>query len=89
MPLVMVTGDEVERGKPDPEPYLTAARRTATDPANCVVVEDSPAGIASGKAAGMRVAAVMTTHRGFALAEADVVLFQLSDLPRLLRRWDL
>ena len=64
----MVTGDEVERGKPDPEPYLLGARRTDTDPSNCVVVEDSPAGIAAGKAAGMRVAAIMTTHHAFGVA---------------------
>lgn len=88
IPPVMVTGDEVERGKPDPEPYLLGAQRTGADPADCVVVEDSPAGIAAGKAAGMRVAAVTTTHRAFALAEADVVLSRLSDLPGLLRRWD-
>jgi sugar-phosphatase len=89
IPAVLVTGDEVERGKPDPEPYITAARRTGADPADCVVVEDSPVGIAAGKAAGMRVAAIATTHRAFALAEADVVLAQLADLPALIRRWRL
>jgi sugar-phosphatase len=89
IPAVMVTGDDVERGKPHPEPYLTAARLTGADPANCVVVEDSPAGVAAGKAAGMRVAAVPTTHRSFALAEADVVMSELSDLPALIRRWRL
>lgn len=53
-----VAGDEVERGKPDPQPYLLAAGRLGVDPADCVVLEDSPAGVASGTAAGCAVIAV-------------------------------
>lgn len=53
-----VAGDEVGRGKPDPEPYLTAAARLGADPRRCVVVEDSAAGVASGEAAGCAVVAV-------------------------------
>jgi HAD superfamily hydrolase (TIGR01509 family) len=53
-----VAGDEVGRGKPDPEPYLTAAERLGVDPASCVVLEDSPSGVASGRAAGCAVLAV-------------------------------
>jgi HAD superfamily hydrolase (TIGR01509 family) len=55
---VVLAGDEVVHGKPDPEPYLTAAARLGVDPAGCVVLEDSPAGIASGEAAGCAVVAV-------------------------------
>jgi HAD superfamily hydrolase (TIGR01509 family) len=55
---VLVTGEDVERPKPDPEPYLLAARRLGVDPAGCVVLEDSPAGVSSGVAAGCRVVAV-------------------------------
>lgn len=55
---VVVTGDEVSHGKPHPEPYLTAAAALGVDPARCVVVEDSPAGIGSGLAAGCAVVAV-------------------------------
>lgn len=54
----VVTGDEVGRGKPHPEAYLTAAVLLGVDPHRCVVVEDSPAGIASGLAAGAVVVAV-------------------------------
>jgi HAD superfamily hydrolase (TIGR01509 family) len=54
----VVSGDEVTRNKPDPEPYLTAASRLRVDIRSCVVVEDSPAGIASARAAGARVLAV-------------------------------
>ena len=53
-----VAGDEVVRAKPDPEPYLTAAARLEVDPRRCVVLEDSPAGGASGEAAGCAVVAV-------------------------------
>lgn len=53
-----LAGDEVVRAKPDPEPYLTAAARLGVDPARCVVLEDSPSGVASGEAAGCRVVAV-------------------------------
>ncbi len=54
----VVAGDEVDRPKPDPQPYLLAAERLGVDVADCVVVEDSPAGITSGVASGARVLAV-------------------------------
>lgn len=49
---ISVAGDEVRRPKPDPEPYLTAARRLEVEPSACVVFEDAPAGVASAEAAG-------------------------------------
>jgi HAD superfamily hydrolase (TIGR01509 family) len=55
---VTVAGDEVRQGKPHPEPYDTACRRLGVDPRRCVVLEDSPAGVASGQAAGCAVVAV-------------------------------
>ena len=55
---VTVAGDEVVDGKPHPEPYLTAAAALGVDPARCVVLEDSPSGVASGEAAGCAVVAV-------------------------------
>lgn len=53
-----VGGDEVERTKPDPEPYLVAAERLGAEPSRCVVIEDSPLGVAAGEAAGCAVLAV-------------------------------
>ncbi len=50
--VVSIAGDEVEHGKPDPEPYLTATRALRVVPARCVVLEDAPAGVASAIAAG-------------------------------------
>lgn len=62
-----VSGDDVERTKPNPEPYLLAAELLGVDPADCVVIEDSPIGTASGVAAGCRVLAV--PHADVPLAE--------------------
>ena len=61
-PDVLVTSDQVARGKPAPDPYLLAAERLGVDPAECLVLEDAPSGIAAGRAAGMNVWAVTTTH---------------------------
>ncbi|MDH2430693.1 HAD family phosphatase [Sphaerisporangium sp. TRM90804] len=54
----VVTGDDVGHFKPDPEPYLLAARLLAADPARCAAIEDSPNGVASATAAGCAVVAV-------------------------------
>jgi HAD superfamily hydrolase (TIGR01509 family) len=53
-----VSGDDVTRPKPDPQPYLRAAELLGVDPADCVVIEDSPVGTAAGAGAGCRVLAV-------------------------------
>lgn len=55
---VVVTGDDVTRHKPDPEPYLRAARLLGLPPGRCVALEDSPNGVAAATAAGCRVVAV-------------------------------
>lgn len=55
---VVVAGDHVTHSKPHPEPYLTAARLLGLDPGVCVVVEDSPSGVAAALAAGARVVAL-------------------------------
>jgi sugar-phosphatase len=57
----MITSSDITHGKPHPEPYILGARTLGFDPADCVVVEDVPAGIRSGKAAGARVIALRTT----------------------------
>lgn len=57
---VTVTGDDVTRTKPDPEPYLLAAKLLDADPEQCVALEDSPSGVASATAAGCHVVAVPT-----------------------------
>lgn len=61
MPDVLVTADDVPRGKPSPDPYLAAAAGLALDAASCVVFEDTLAGAAAGHAAGATVVGVRTT----------------------------
>ncbi len=75
-----VAGDEVARGKPDPEIYLRAAQRLGAAPSACLAVEDAPAGIAAARAAGMTVVAVRTPMTaGLPLAEAARVIDSLAD----------
>ncbi len=71
VPERLVSADEVERGKPDPEPYRRGAELLGLHPAQCVVVEDAPAGVGAGKAAGCRVLAVLGTHDAEELADAE------------------
>jgi sugar-phosphatase len=82
LPKTLVAADDVTRGKPDPEPYLLAARALGVDPARCVVFEDAPAGLTAGRAAGMTTVALTTTHRADEL-RADLVVENLSALSAL------
>jgi HAD superfamily hydrolase (TIGR01509 family) len=80
---VTVSSEEVERGKPAPDVYLEACRRLGVEPTRAAAVEDSHAGIASAKAAGMRVVAIPNPSfppGDEALADADVVLRSLDEL---------
>ena len=82
IPKAMVTCSDVEDGKPHPEPYLKGAAALGLDAADCVVVEDVPAGIRSGKAAGARVIALRTTAAEEELrgAGADWVVGSCTDI---------
>jgi beta-phosphoglucomutase-like phosphatase (HAD superfamily) len=62
MPKCLVTSDDVQRFKPDPDPYLKGAELLKLAPADCLVVEDAPAGIRAGKASGASVLALRTTE---------------------------
>ena len=73
VPEKMITADDITRGKPDPEPYLKGARLLGFKPQACVVFEDTPPGIRSGKDAGATVVAFSTTYPLEALSEADFV----------------
>jgi mannitol-1-/sugar-/sorbitol-6-phosphatase len=84
-PAVMITSDLTARGKPHPDPYLAAAAALGANPADCLVIEDAPAGIAAARAAGMTVWAVTTTHARRELGGADRVLAGPGDVCVLLR----
>jgi sugar-phosphatase len=80
VPRVVVSADDVENGKPDPECYLKAAELLGVSPESCLVVEDAPPGIRAARSAGMAVVAVATTHPASELSEADAVTQALNDL---------
>jgi HAD superfamily hydrolase (TIGR01509 family) len=85
---VIVTGDEIERGKPAPDIYLHAADKLGVPANECLVIEDALSGIAAAKAAEMRVAAIPDTRfvdsRDYE-KEADYVLGSLSEISPLVR----
>jgi HAD superfamily hydrolase (TIGR01509 family) len=86
---VIVTGDEVARGKPHPDIYLIAANKLDVPANACLVIEDALSGVAGAKAANMRVAAIPDTRfvdaREYA-KEADYVLRDLAEIPALIDR---
>src|SRR5207245_4188654 len=69
-PMQLVTSTDVQHGKPDPEPYLKGAQLIGVPASDCIVIEDAPAGIRAGKAAGARVLALRTTATDAELQQA-------------------
>ena len=82
VPKHLITSNDVRHGKPDPEPYLKAAKILGFAPADCIVMEDAPAGIRAGKAAGARVFALRTTAPDAELTQsgADWIANDLASL---------
>lgn len=80
VPKVFITAEQVVRGKPNPDAYLLGAQRLGLKPEDCVVVEDAPAGVLSGLAAGCRVIAVKAPADTPKLAQVDLVLDSLAQL---------
>jgi mannitol-1-/sugar-/sorbitol-6-phosphatase len=80
VPKVLVTADDVEHGKPHPEPYLKGAQRLGFAPADCLVIEDAPAGIRSARAAGMKVIGLASTYPASKLGESDAVVAGLAQI---------
>ena len=81
---VIVSGDEVERGKPDPSIFLLAAERLGIAAADCVVIEDALVGIEAARRAGMPVLAVGTTNPIEALGSADAAVADMTQVTRQL-----
>ena len=86
---VIVTGEEVERGKPQPDIYLHASKKLGIDADACLIIEDSLSGVAAAKAAKMRVAAIPDIRFVDPYQyqkEADYVLSNISEIPPLIRK---
>jgi sugar-phosphatase len=82
LPKTMITSNDIKHGKPHPEPYLKGAAQLGFLPEECIVVEDAPAGVLAGKAAGARVIAFRTTVKESLLrdAGADWIVNNCSDI---------
>jgi sugar-phosphatase len=86
-PHVCITAEQVTRGKPDPEGYLRAAAALGVvDPRTCVVLEDAPAGVEAGLAAGMHVIAALTSHAPDELGAAHAFVRDLLGVPEIAAR---
>jgi sugar-phosphatase len=79
-PNVLVSADDVSKGKPDPEPYLMGARLLGMKPAECLVVEDAPAGIRAAHGGGMKAIAITSTYPASELREGDAVVQKLPQI---------
>jgi sugar-phosphatase len=77
-PKVLIAADDVSKGKPDPEPYLMGAKLLGMNPAECLVIEDAPAGIRAAHAGGMKAIGIPSTYPASELQEADAVVQKLA-----------
>jgi sugar-phosphatase len=80
VPKVLITADDVTHGKPDPEPYLKGAQGMGLSPAECLVIEDAPAGIQAARAGGMNVIGITSTYAADALTHANAVIGKLGQI---------
>jgi len=80
VPKVLITSDDVIHGKPHPEPYLKGAEGLRYRAAECLVIEDAPAGIQSARASGMKVLGITSTYAADALRQADAVIGKLGQI---------
>jgi mannitol-1-/sugar-/sorbitol-6-phosphatase len=87
IPKVIVDGHCVAVGKPAPDCYQLGAQLLGAAPAECLVFEDSPAGICAGRKAGCFVVGITTTHPRASLVDAHVIIDTLSEGSRLVREW--
>lgn len=77
---VVVTADDVFKGKPDPEPYLLTAKKLGIQPQECLVIEDSENGVKSAKSAGMLCIAIANTEKRNKLLLADRIIVEYTEI---------
>ncbi|KAF9534725.1 HAD-like domain-containing protein [Crepidotus variabilis] len=80
IPDVFITSEDVDNGKPHPDPFLRGAEKCGADPSKCLVLEDSPNGIRSGREAGCKTIGLLTTHSKDQVeaAKPDIIVKDLS-----------
>ena len=88
VPRHMITANDVIHGKPSPEPFLKGAALLGCAPEDCLVFEDSPAGIASARSAGMKAIALQTTYPADQLQAAECHHWQSGGCESYLARWE-
>lgn len=81
---VVLTKEDVTFSKPNPEIYLKCARLLNVNPANCIVIEDSHAGIQAAKNAGMKCIAITTTTKKNSLVKADIIVNEFKEISDIL-----
>lgn len=79
-PKVLIAADDVSKGKPDPEPYLMGAKLLGMNPAECLVIEDAPAGVRAAHAGGMKAIGITSTYPASELQEADAVVQKMAQI---------
>jgi len=84
VPRHMITANDVIHGKPSPEPFIKGAASLGFNPADCLVFEDSPAGISSARSAGMKAIALQTTYPAEQLQDAHAIIGNLADVKAIL-----
>jgi sugar-phosphatase len=84
VPQHIITADDVIHGKPSPEPFLKGTALLGFAPVDCVVFEDTPAGIASARSAGMKAIALQTTYPADQLQAANAIIGSLADVKAVL-----
>lgn len=77
---VVITAEDVNKGKPEPDVFLIAAQKVNINPKNCIVIEDAPVGITAARRAGIKCIALTTTHPDFELIGADIITPDLSSI---------
>jgi beta-phosphoglucomutase family hydrolase len=76
---IIITVDQVEKPKPDPEIFIKAANALGVSPEQCIVIEDSPAGVKAAKSANMKCIAITNTNKEIDLQEADFIINNIND----------
>lgn len=77
----VISGEEVDKGKPDPEIFLTAAKKMNVEAEDCLVIEDATSGVKAAKAAGMKCVGLKNPDHGNQdLSEADLIINNLNEL---------